>query len=147
MEDDVYNGYHIPAGTTVLVNIWGILHDEHRFPDPLAFNPDRFLPGSKLPQAIDPRAVIFGYGRRICSGKDVSHTALFIFMSMMLSTFDICDNVNPNGSEEPIGTVELEFTGSLVSAPKPFSCQFKPRSKARVDQIQEAVAEDQRLYP
>ena len=28
MEDDVYNGQHIPAGTTVLLNIWYV-HFSH----------------------------------------------------------------------------------------------------------------------
>jgi len=31
-EDDEYKGYLIPKGSTVLVNIWAILHDEQRVP-------------------------------------------------------------------------------------------------------------------
>ncbi|RXW15310.1 hypothetical protein EST38_g10551 [Candolleomyces aberdarensis] len=27
-EDDVYNGYRIPAGSTVFANSWAVLHDE-----------------------------------------------------------------------------------------------------------------------
>ncbi|TFY62373.1 hypothetical protein EVJ58_g3919 [Rhodofomes roseus] len=39
-EDDVYDGYRIPGGTTVLPNTWGILHDEAAYPDPHRFAPE-----------------------------------------------------------------------------------------------------------
>lgn len=64
MQDDVYQGYLIPAGTFIFTNVWyaslntslllfrplislvrsrGILHDEKHFPEPSTFNPDRWL--------------------------------------------------------------------------------------------------------
>ena len=83
MEDDIYNGMFIPAGTTLLENIWlvysfgrdwmtfdvqsrGICHDEKVYPAPETFNPDRFLgPDGKIdPSVKDPEVRIFGSGRR-----------------------------------------------------------------------------------
>ncbi|EJD40887.1 cytochrome P450 [Auricularia subglabra TFB-10046 SS5] len=66
MEDDMYNGCTIPKGTTVLGNIWAMLHDERAYEDPLQFNPDRFLSenGRLNPNAVDPRTAAFGFGRR-----------------------------------------------------------------------------------
>ncbi|THU76423.1 cytochrome P450, partial [Dendrothele bispora CBS 962.96] len=64
IEDDVYEGYFIPKGTTFVANSWAILHDERAYPDPLKFNPERFVQkeGEKLPPS--PLLYAFGYGRR-----------------------------------------------------------------------------------
>jgi len=33
------DGYHIPGDTMVIMNIWGIHHDEKSWKDPYQFNP------------------------------------------------------------------------------------------------------------
>ncbi|KAG5349725.1 hypothetical protein C0989_002160, partial [Termitomyces sp. Mn162] len=66
IEDDMHDGYFIPKGTTVLVNIRGILHDPKVYANPHIFNPDRFIPTESQPAEPDPRSVSFGFGRRIC---------------------------------------------------------------------------------
>ena len=66
--EDVYQGYRIPAGSTVLANQWAVLHDPSIFPDPFKFKPERWLDADgKL--LIDSKAPIptkcaFGFGRR-----------------------------------------------------------------------------------
>ncbi|KAI6017134.1 cytochrome P450 [Pisolithus marmoratus] len=62
--DDIHNGYYIPKGTLVLSNTWAMLHDPSMYPDPMEFNPDRFLPGEGNPVPTDPRNICFGFGRR-----------------------------------------------------------------------------------
>jgi len=83
--DDVYHGYLIPAGTTVIGNTWcactrvtdaffayldlmcrAILHDEATFPEPWKFSPERFLAAENQlnTKTLDPSLVAFGYGRR-----------------------------------------------------------------------------------
>ena len=42
-EDDVWNGYFIPKGTTVFGNIWAIHMDPNAYPNPTTYDPDRFL--------------------------------------------------------------------------------------------------------
>ena len=56
VEDDVIDGHHIRPGTTVLIPIHHIHHDERWWPDPETFDPTRFM-------AMRPRT---GPGRHIC---------------------------------------------------------------------------------
>ena len=64
-QDDIYREYSIPAGTTVIENIWAVFHDPAIYPDPEAFNPDRFLKDGKLnPLVYNPEDRVFGSGRR-----------------------------------------------------------------------------------
>ncbi|TFY79082.1 hypothetical protein EWM64_g4930 [Hericium alpestre] len=68
--DDVYNGYFIPAGSTIIGNGWGILRDEKTFPEPEKFMPEHFLDTPvKYPDAA------FGFGRRICPGRHFGHAS------------------------------------------------------------------------
>ncbi|KAG2021152.1 cytochrome P450 [Coprinopsis cinerea AmutBmut pab1-1] len=64
-EEYEYNGYRIPKGSSVLVNVWGIMHDPEIYEDPFEFKPERFLKDGKIdPSVLDPEAAIFGFGRR-----------------------------------------------------------------------------------
>jgi len=65
MQDDVYRGYLIPAGATVIQNVWAIFRDPSIYPDPETFNPDRFLKDGKInPLVLNPEDRVFGAGRR-----------------------------------------------------------------------------------
>ena len=65
MHDDVYRGYLIPAGATVIQNVWAICRDPKVYPDPETFNPDRFLKDGKInPLVFNPEDRVFGAGRR-----------------------------------------------------------------------------------
>ena len=64
-QDDVYRGYFIPAGTTVIESIWAVFRDPNLYPDPETFNPDRFLKDGKVdPSVLNPEDRVFGSGRR-----------------------------------------------------------------------------------
>ena len=64
-QDDVYRGYFIPAGATVIENIWAIFRDPELYPDPEAFNPDRFFKDGEIdPSVSDPIDTVFGAARR-----------------------------------------------------------------------------------
>jgi cytochrome P450 len=62
---DTYKDFFIPAKTTVIANIWAMMHDESVYPEPFVFDPARFM--GTNPQ-VDPRGCVFGFGRRICAG-------------------------------------------------------------------------------
>ncbi|PSR81343.1 hypothetical protein PHLCEN_2v6422, partial [Hermanssonia centrifuga] len=82
-QDDSYKGFHIPADTMVLPNIWGL---SQSWSDPATFDPERFL---NNPDAGDPSDYIFGFGRRICPGKHLAENSIFVYVSNILANFTI----------------------------------------------------------
>ncbi|KAJ7460266.1 cytochrome P450 [Mycena latifolia] len=127
--DDEYRGYRLPAGSMILGNTWAILHDEVMYPDPHAFKPERFLiDGKPNPAVRDPDAA-FGFGRRICPGRHVATSSVWITVVSILATFDIQKAIDDMGNVvEPTG----ECVSGLVSVPLPFKCSITPRSEAAV---------------
>ncbi|KAJ6562200.1 cytochrome P450 [Mycena capillaripes] len=123
VQDDVYNGFHIPAGATVFANSWGILHEPSLYPSPNEFIPERFLAAENSNSLDvhlnpDPRRWAFGYGRRVCPGRDLAEDMLFISVAMTLAVFDLrC--IEPT----------TEYTPSIISHPMPFKCAIAPRSR------------------
>jgi cytochrome P450 len=41
--DEIVDGKLLPKGTIIFVNVWGLHHDESKFPNPDIFDPDRYL--------------------------------------------------------------------------------------------------------
>ncbi|EJF56877.1 cytochrome P450 [Dichomitus squalens LYAD-421 SS1] len=70
-QDDVYRGHHIEKDSYVLVNYWGMMHDETLYPDPDAFKPERWLSMERNPKTYS-LDVIFGSGRRVLAMFDIS---------------------------------------------------------------------------
>ncbi|KAJ7658186.1 cytochrome P450 [Mycena polygramma] len=62
MEDDIYRGMLIPAGSTVFANILGMTLDEKIYSHPTTFSPERYLPqpGGKGEPHFPAK---FGFGR------------------------------------------------------------------------------------
>ncbi|KAF7985952.1 hypothetical protein HWV62_43898 [Athelia sp. TMB] len=131
--DDVYKGYHIPAGTLVLPNTWAVLRDESAYPDAATFNPDRYLTkeGKLDPAVRDPEAA-FGYGRRICPGRHMAKESIWLTAGSILACFNIEKSVDLQGNViEPSG----RYLPGLIRTPESFPCVIKPRSKESADLI------------
>lgn len=125
MEDDEYNGYFIPGGSVVLGNVWAITHDKEDYPDPLEFKPERFLKNGKLnPDVREPTAV-FGFGRRICPGRHIAISCLYLTIATVLSVFRLEKAVDEHGR---VITPSREYISSLILHPTEFRCIIKPRS-------------------
>jgi len=132
MEDDVHDGYFIPKGALVIVNVWKLTHDPVVYANPDVFNPDRFIPTENTSAEIDPRSVCFGFGRRICPGLHLADASVFISCAMSLAVFDISKCVENGVVMEPVH----QNTNGTISHPKPFKCSIKPRSQKAVSLIQ-----------
>ncbi|KIJ66983.1 hypothetical protein HYDPIDRAFT_108954 [Hydnomerulius pinastri MD-312] len=125
IEDDVYRGYFIPKGTTVFANTWAITRDETLYHNPSEFRPERFLNADGSVNGDDPGRYIFGWGRRICPGRYVADASLWAAMVSILATFRISKAKDMNGHD--IDFVP-EFTTAMSRHPRPFPCNFVPRS-------------------
>jgi cytochrome P450 len=104
VEHDVIDGHHIRPGTTVLVPVHEIHHDERWWPDPDVFDPTRFL-GDAAKQRPRSAYLPFGGGRRICIGQSFALMEMVLMAAIMSQrfTFDLV----------PGHRVELEATLTL----------------------------------
>ncbi|KIO27630.1 hypothetical protein M407DRAFT_23195 [Tulasnella calospora MUT 4182] len=86
IKDDVYEGYFIPRGTTVLANAWGFSRNPKYYTNPTVFDPERYL---KESPELDPGEYVFGYGRRLCPGKDLTFQEVWILAASVLWAFNL----------------------------------------------------------
>lgn len=120
MEDFNCQGYHIPKGATLMTNNWAITQDPIMYPNPDQFMPERF---EGHPEVMDPRQIIFGYGRRICPGRFYAQDMLWITMATLLATSQIGKARNENGNEI---TPAPKYLGYLTRGPEEFRCAITP---------------------
>ncbi|KAI0356538.1 cytochrome P450 [Trametes cingulata] len=124
-EDDFHEGYFLPKGTLVLPNVWKYLHDPQTYADPMAFNPDRFIPSEDKEAERDPRDFCFGFGRRKCPGIAFAEASIFAACSMVLATFTISNEPRDGEVVEPC----IAGTGTVINHPTPFKCTLTARSE------------------
>lgn len=141
-QDDYYQGRLISKGTMVFGNIWALLRDEAVYgADTDKFIPERFLTKEgQINTSID-MDLAFGWGRRVCPGKDLAREVLWLTAVSILSTFDICNAVDANGQPVSAHNIDDKYTQRPVSMPPTFKCTFKPRSAAAIALIQEDIDE------
>ncbi|CAL5872702.1 uncharacterized protein PFLUO_LOCUS6969 [Penicillium psychrofluorescens] len=122
-EDDVINGFLIPKNAILLPNVWFFNNESAIYPNPREFQPERFL--SSKP-TLEPGDVSFGFGRRVCPGRLVAETSIFLMIAHTLAVFDIKKPIGDNGREfEP----DVGFTPGILSHPVSFAATFTPRSQ------------------
>ncbi|KAI0069232.1 cytochrome P450 [Artomyces pyxidatus] len=123
-DDEIHDGYNIPKGSIVVVNVRHILHDAAIYTNPDVFDPDRFIAKEGKVAEKDPRACIFGFGRRICPGLHLGDATVWIAIATTLAVFDVSKTME-NGCEiTPSG----KYFDGIVIHPEPFKCEIKPRS-------------------
>ncbi|KIK52671.1 hypothetical protein GYMLUDRAFT_100644 [Collybiopsis luxurians FD-317 M1] len=108
--DDIYRGYYIPAKTVVLGNTWAILHNTVVYGEDVdEFRPERFLnPDGTLDKNIPYPSAAFGYGRRVCAGKVMAQSALWITVASLLACFNFSRARNAEGEEIEPSTDPIE---------------------------------------
>ncbi|TFK53799.1 cytochrome P450 [Heliocybe sulcata] len=137
-EADEYKGYFIPKGATVVMNTWAIQMDSRVHSDPTSFNPGRYLTKDGSLNDDYPMTA-FGMGRRICPGRHLADTALWLAIASVLSAFNIAKAKDQNGNEIE---VEDDYTTGLVSHPMPFKCDITPRNPDVETLLMEVVTSD-----
>ncbi|KAF5325955.1 hypothetical protein D9611_000766 [Ephemerocybe angulata] len=132
MEDDYYRDFVIPKNSTVLVNIYSILQD---CANSDKFYPERYLEDESLP---DPKNIIFGFGRRICPGRFLADSTVFLTLAALTALFDISPACDSEGNPT---MPEIEYAVGFVSHPKHFNCSIKPRSESVLSLIKDSKLE------
>jgi cytochrome P450 len=104
VEDDIVDGHHIRPGSTVLIPIHHIHHDERWWPNPEVFDPNRFI-GDAAKDRPRSAYLPFGGGRRVCIGQSFALMEMVLMAAIMSQrfTFDVL----------PDHPVELEATLTL----------------------------------
>ncbi|KAJ4846717.1 hypothetical protein Tsubulata_050694 [Turnera subulata] len=113
MEDCTVGGYHIPAGTRLLVNIWKIHRDPRVWSGPGEFLPERFLTTHKDLdfRGQDFEFIPFGGGRRMCPGISFAHQVLQLTLATLLHGFDFATaHGGPVDMIESTGLTNLRAT-------------------------------------
>ena len=127
------SSYSIPKGSTVLANHWSIHMDPEVYPNPEAFDPDRFIKNGKLvgTQYSEKGHHGYGFGRRICPGYvdrmrtelelirpnslHIADRSLFIVFTRIMWGFNIKNKLDANG--KPI-TLDVDaFSEGFSSHP------------------------------
>lgn len=85
---DVHVGDHfVPAGTTAMVNMWAITHDEKVWSEPEMFKPERFIDEDVSIMGSNLKLAPFGSGRRVCPGKAMGLATVHLWLAMLLQSF------------------------------------------------------------
>ncbi|GLJ27850.1 hypothetical protein SUGI_0546600 [Cryptomeria japonica] len=115
-------GFHVAAGTRLLVNAWVIHRDPALWSCPTEFDPERFLNSGK---AIDVKGhdfelIPFGSGRRMCPGMSLALVVVHYTLARLLQSFEWC---------VPEGVVIDMGEGLGLTMPKaiPLEAIVKPR--------------------
>ncbi|KIY71792.1 OrdA protein [Cylindrobasidium torrendii FP15055 ss-10] len=137
MEDGVVHGHFIPKGSIIVANLWQMLHNPEVYPDPLVFDPTRFIasPGKEVQR--DPRHACFGFGRRICPGMHLAEASVYAVVAMSLAVFDILP-VMKDG--KPIIPQHSNTDGTISHQPH-FPYVLRARSEKAVTVVQRETAD------
>ncbi|XP_051136629.1 flavonoid 3'-monooxygenase-like [Andrographis paniculata] len=120
------NGFLIPKGSTLLVNVWAIGRNPDLWTNPLEFQPERFLEGGERSNADvkgnDFELIPFGAGRRICPGVTLGIRMVQLLTTNLIHAFSFdlsdgraCQTLN---MEESYG-LTLQRAEPLMLHPKP----------------------------
>lgn len=135
-KDDTYEGYFIPAGTTVIMNTWAIQHDPDDYINGDEFDPSRFLQSSPDIPELTPvvendisrrRTYAFGAGRRICAGQRMAENNMMLSMAKLAWAFDI----TPGGGGVLDADVMTAWKDAILTGPKEVPLAFRVRGESR----------------
>ncbi|XP_050241971.1 cytochrome P450 CYP82D47-like [Quercus robur] len=127
MEDCTLAGYHIPAGTRLLVNASKLQRDPNVWEDPNKFKPEKFLTTHK---GVDVRGqnfelIPFGSGRRMCPGISFALQITQLKLATLLHAFEIA-----TPSHEPM---DMTGKGGLTNQKAtPLEVHLTPRFHAQI---------------
>lgn len=137
----VYKGQIIPKGTVVLGNTWAIHYDPDRYPNPSAFRPERYINHDKyaaeyaaMSDPLQRDHFAFGAGRRICPGSRLAENTLNVALANIIWAFQI----SPPAEKDSMDLSDNAWDETAFRPPKPFKVRLTPRSKDRLNLVEQA---------
>ncbi|KAF2963027.1 hypothetical protein GQX73_g10544 [Xylaria multiplex] len=134
IQDDLYQGYRIPKGASVLFNVWAIHNDPRRHPDPRRYDPSRW--------AGDDQNSIQAALNADPTKRD--HFTFGAGMSRILWAFNVNRAVDEKTGKEILPDINNVVDGLFV-CPQPFPANIVPRSASRAARVREEWAQVQHL--
>lgn len=83
-----YKSYTLPPGTVISMTLRSSLTAESVYPDPLSFNPDRWLVTGEELKRLEKYFIPFSRGARSCIGKDLAMMNLYLMIANFFHRFD-----------------------------------------------------------
>jgi cytochrome P450 len=110
IQDDEIGGYSIPAGSLVIMSPW-VTHRLHVWPDPEAFEPERFSPDRSDGR---PRFAYFPFGRgpRSCAGSEFAMMEAQLVLAMAAQRYRL--SLADGRSVEPLAALTLQPRNGVV---------------------------------
>lgn len=134
VENEIVVGDHLfPKHTLFHLCHYCVSYDENIFPEPYAFQPQRWLRGAEEKSKHHPfGSVPFGFGIRACLGRRVAELEMYLLLSRLIKHFEV--------RPDPAGTTVEPITRTLLCPEKQINLQFldrkvqqgEPRSAAGV---------------
>jgi cytochrome P450 len=110
VEDDVLSGHRVPAGSILMFSSYVTQRRPDFWPNPEAFDPDRFLP-----EASEGRPQFawypFGGGPRVCIGARMAEMEALMVLAAVLQRYDL--HALPGRRVEPAAMLSLRPKGGL----------------------------------
>ncbi|KAG2154435.1 cytochrome P450 [Suillus bovinus] len=120
VNDDVYEGYYIPKGATVMANTWAMARNPEKYPNPTRFMPERYMSKVAVEESStrdrDDISFAFGFGRRVCVGRHVADASLFAAVVNILAIFRVERAPGWNVGPDAEG---VEWSGGLTTLSEP----------------------------
>ena len=89
-KDEILNGFHIPAGSILLLSSWAVHHSPTIWPDPDTFDPRRFdVPVGEFPGGHRHAWFPFGAGPRACVGMQLAMVEVPLVLAAIISAFSL----------------------------------------------------------
>jgi hypothetical protein len=147
VQQDTYKGWRIPAGATVINNVWAIHMDPNRSPEPRRFNPDRFLSDTRsLYESATGEAArrdnyVFGAGRRLCQGIHIAERSLALGVSRLMWAFDFTPAIDEKTGKSVVYDGD-DLVGGITVEPRHYRCSIQVRSPEKANIIRSSVEQD-----
>ncbi|KAI0058471.1 cytochrome P450 [Artomyces pyxidatus] len=132
-QDDWYEGMFIPAGTVCVPNVWAMHRDTNVFGlDAAQFNPSRHLDArgklaSQSNEAKDDGIHAFGFGRRVCPGKQLATDSIAIMLAVALWACSFERKKDAYGEDVPLDLDGYDASSGVAIGPAAFQCRITPR--------------------